>query len=197
MVETGMKEKIIKILQQLGLMTEENQTKLSEQLDNIDLDELLNDNEPAGGIQLPGNLDSATRGLIEKLIAQNKALAGNIKILKETLAEETKQREAAIKAERERQEKEAKQKIAAAVEKLLEEKRITEADKEIWLNLYEKDFENAEKVAAQLKPAVAEKNTNKNTQSLSSSTQEKTASVRVDRNALKAAIAEQMESYSN
>ncbi len=192
-----MKEKIIKILQQLGLMTEENQTKLSEQLDNIDLDELLNDNEPAGGIQLPGNLDSATRGLIEKLIAQNKALAGNIKILKETLAEETKQREAAIKAERERQEKEAKQKIAAAVEKLLEEKRITEADKEIWLNLYEKDFENAEKVAAQLKPAVAEKNTNKNTQSLSSSTQEKTASVRVDRNALKAAIAEQMESYSN
>ncbi len=186
-----MKEKFLKLLEKLGLINEENKNDVATKIDEEEIKELL------GGetkVDIPDKLDDATKAIVEKLIEQNKALAANVKSLKDALAEEKAQREAAIKAEQERIEKENKEKVANAVKKLLDEKKITEADKEIWQKLYEKDFEAAEKAAGQLQPPKAGDKGDKVDNNGNENANMKPG--KPDRKALREAIAEQMENYN-
>lgn len=182
-----MKEKILAILKKLGIAYDEKQNDLLTELNSLGLENM-------DKIEIPNGVDEATKKIMQALVEQNKALAGNVDILRQTLGEEKAQRDAAILAEQTRQKAEKKSKVESAVKKLLDEKKITEADKPVWEKLLDNDFESSTKVAEQLKPigttaTAADKNFQQTADDKNNN------SLKVDRVALKAAITEKMQSY--
>lgn len=101
------------------------------------------------------------KNLVKSVTAENKKLLDELVVIKRK--EEENQKLVEDKAKNE-----FKEKVTGKINELLKETKITEADKAHWANLFEKDFESAEKVAALLKP-VQEKT--QNSSSASSSTQ--------------------------
>lgn len=185
-----MKEKLIAMLSKIGLITDSNKKEIEDKINDSELKEFLSEEK----MTLPANLDGSTKAIVEKLIEQNNALSANVKSLRDALAEEKSQRDAAIKTEQERIEREHKQKVDNAVKKLLEEKKITEADKIIWQKLYEKDFEATEKAASQI---FIKKESGKEPENKNAAGSDTPKVGKPDRKALREAIAEQMQDYSN
>lgn len=155
------KDAIKNLLKKFGFEFKEKENELDKELESLFGND-KNNFEPAK-IDT-SKFDPDTKKLFEALINQNQAMMGSIKSLQEALNEEKKTREQIIKNEQERMAKEKEVKIKAAVEKLLNEKKITDADKDTWQALYNNDFEKADKAAQLLKPLVENKN-NQNNQS--------------------------------
>lgn len=147
------KEALKSLLKKLGFDFKEKEKDLDAELDTLLGDQ--NKFEPAK-IDT-SKFDPETKKLFEALINQNQAMMGSIKSLQEALNEEKKTREQIIKNEQERLTKEREAKVKNAVEKLLTEKKITDADKDTWQALYNNDFEKADKAAQLLKPLVDNK----------------------------------------
>ena len=144
------KDALKNLLKRLGFDFKEKEEDLDKELDS-----LLNNNQTIEPAKIDtSKFDPETKKLFEALISQNQAMMGSIKALQEALNEEKKTREQIIKNEQERLAKEKEAKIKAAVEKLLSEKKITDADKDTWTALFNSDFEKAEKAAQLLKPLV-------------------------------------------
>lgn len=155
------KETIKNMFKKLGFDFKEKE----KELDN-ELDQLLNDSNKSFE---PAKIDTSkfdpeTKKMFEAVINQNQAMMNAIKTLQEALAEEKKTREQIIKNEQDRLAKEKETKIKSAVEKLLSEKKITDADKDTWQALYNSDFEKADKAAQLLKPLVDNKHSQNNQQ---------------------------------
>lgn len=104
-----------------------------------------------GAISIPKGVDPDTRAIMQGLIDQNKILMQNVKDLQGTISKEQQDRENAIKLQQERAKAEQQTKVQDAVNKLFKDGKITEAQKGTWLTAYEKDYDTAEKIAADLK----------------------------------------------
>lgn len=190
-----MKDKILDLLKKLNLIPADKQKDLEVELESLNLDSFvpdINDN-----IHLPSNTDDGTKKLIAELINQNRSLQGSVKNLQDALVEEKKQRELAIQSEQQRLENEKNKKIQDSIKKLLDENKITEADKETWEKLFIKDYENAEKIASGLK-VIGDVNNKKNiTKNIDTEKNNNNNKLSIDRTALKNAISEQMQNYNN
>jgi len=149
------KDALKNLLKKLGFDFKEKEDVLDKELDS-----LLNNQSIETAKIDTSKFDPETKKLFEALINQNQAMMGSIKALQEALNEEKKMREEIIKNEQERLAKEKETKIKTAVEKLLSEKKITDADKDTWTALFNSDFEKAEKAAQLLKPLVDNKQQN-------------------------------------
>jgi hypothetical protein len=79
--------------------------------------------------------------LLKAVLEQNKILTQSVKDLKDALGKEQADREAAIKAAQEKAKAEREKKIEDTLKKALEEKKISEGEKEIWKKKLEKDFD--------------------------------------------------------
>lgn len=194
-----MKDKILALLKRLGIDFKDKESDFLKELESIDFGEEI------GADDLPLR-DEPTRKVVSALIEQNKALAGSISVLRQSLSEEKQQRDAAIAAEAKRQETEKASRVANAVKKLLDEKRITEADKPHWQKILEMDFDTSSKLAEGL-PVIGAAGKQKDNISPNDDATAKRSfgyaqgppfgyaqGPLVDRAALKNAIAEQMRS---
>lgn len=83
------------------------------------------------------NSDPVMRAVIE----QNQALSQQVKDLLNALGEEKTARTNSLKATEEQQKKDREKKVADKITDALKNKKITEAEKDIWKGRLEKDFD--------------------------------------------------------
>lgn len=79
--------------------------------------------------------------LLKTILEQNQALTSQVNNLMKALGDEKTARDNAAKSTEEMLKKEREQKVAGAIEKAFKEKKITEAEKDIWKARLEKDFD--------------------------------------------------------
>jgi len=175
-------DKIMNVLKKYGISEKEKEEQILKELEEIGISGIDNKN-----INVPDD----AREIVKTLAEQNKALMGQIEILRKALSEEKELREAAIRAEKERLEKEKQDKINQTLNQLLAEKKIVEADKQRWQKLLETDYDNTIEIIKQLKPVVESEQEHKESKEVPPTQQ------KVTRDMLVKAISEKMQEYKN
>lgn len=131
-----MKEKLIALLKQLGLLKDDNQETVLAELDKLDLE------NPPAPIDTSKISDPETKKMFEELNKQISALTAVNKNLTEKLGEETKARDAAIKAQQDQQKAEQDKKVNDAVDAAIKSGKFPEAKREHLKKLYTADFDS-------------------------------------------------------
>jgi len=134
-----MRQKLIEFLKKLGVNTEEKKQEIEEALKTID-------DEPNPKVDPPKSPEPKSDSTID-------ILKQEIAELKTALIEEKTYRDKVTNMQKQKAATEQQAKVDAAVNKLFQDKKITEAQKADWLNLFNKDYEGAEKIAMAL-PAI-------------------------------------------
>lgn len=152
-----MKEKILAFLKSL---LNKKEVEFKEDELETQIDELLKDN--SGDLDL-SKLDLSklnfgdskleeNNPLIKAILDQNKILTQSVKDLKDALGDERKSREEAVKAAQDEADKKHKQKIADRLKKAIDDKVITEGEKEDWQKKLEKDYDMANDFLDKMNP---------------------------------------------
>lgn len=131
-------EKLLALLKKLGINLEGKEKVLEDELKSL---------EPAPQTAAPKSNDMPKNELNEDV---TKLLQAEIQELRATLAGEVQYRKQIAEMQKQKAETEMAAKIDGAVSKLFSEKKISEAQKDIWKNLFAKDYENADKLASSL-----------------------------------------------
>ncbi len=108
--------------------------------------------------------DDETKKVVETLTNQNTVLTQRVNDLISTIAKEQQARDAATKAAQEDAKKAFDKKVSVAVQKLFDDKKITEAQKEDWKKSFEASFDSASKIAEGLKPLESKSSSTSNKQ---------------------------------
>lgn len=133
-----MRQKLIEFLKKLGINTEEKSKEIEEALKIIDDDPKPKVDPPKA--PEPKNDTSNTIDILKQEIEELKTALIDEKTYREKVTDLQKQKAAA----------EQKIKVEGAVNKLFQDKKITEAQKKDWENLFDKDFDGTEKIAQAL-----------------------------------------------
>lgn len=140
-----MKEKIIAALKALGIYKEEDAQKI-----NAELDKLEAPPAPAP-IDTSKIADAAMKQTVEALQQTVQLITQQNKELLASLAAEKKAREDAVSIQNAQLKTEKEKKVAAAVQKLLDDGKISsDEEKALWKKTFENDLETGEKLSAAL-----------------------------------------------
>ena len=129
-----MKEKILALLKTLGLVKDEDVTKVTAELDKLELD------KPAP-IDTSKIQDGEMKKLVEGFQSQLASFAEVNKQLTASLAAEKAARDAAVAAQQANQKTEQEKKVTTAVDAAIKEGKYPEAKRAFLTNLFTKDFE--------------------------------------------------------
>lgn len=141
-----MKEKIIAMLKALNLWKEEDAQKITDELDKLETPPA-----PPARIDTSKIADAAMKQTVEALQQTVQLITQQNKELLASLAAEKKAREDAVSIQNAQLKTEKEKKVAAAVQKLLDEGKISsDEEKALWKKTFEADLETGEKLSASL-----------------------------------------------